>query len=492
METRTLETSGSTVIVGGGPAGMSAAIEAVRAGLRPTLIDDASALGGQAYRGLPEAFRIGDSRRLGVDYAQGERLREEFAAVADRVERFSNTSILGLSPRRALLWSRDQKTGLLQAAGVILATGARDRPVPFPGWTLPGVMTAGAALTLLKTMRIRPGRRALVAGTGTLLLSLAARLLEAGVEVVAILDAGDPPWQIGSFPREWGKFDVLDPARKALDDLQRRNIPFLTHQTIFEAVGPSELRSVSYGPIDVSSGRLLKGSAKSVDVDLAVIGFGFMPNSELSELAGCRHELIAELGGWVPIRSSHMETTVPGLFAVGDGAGIRGAAAAIEEGRIAGITVAEQAGTISAEEADRRRRGPTDRLRSLEEIRSALANFSCRPPELLDMATRDTIVCRCEEVRFDEVQAAIDQGSRDLQAVKLSTRLGMGSCQGRNCALPVALHLCRVLGRNPAQAGRIHPRLPLRPITLAALASMEDVAQPAELDPTEESLGGQI
>ncbi len=169
------------VIIGGGPAGMTAAIEAARAGLYSTLIDEAPALGGQVYRRPPEAFQVQDAQSLGHDFARGNRLRQEFADVASRVELLSNTAVLGVWSNREILWSSGEGSGVLKAERLIIASGAYDRPMPFPGWTLPGVMTAGGVQTILKTMRVRPGRRALVAGTGMLILSVAYRLHQAGV-----------------------------------------------------------------------------------------------------------------------------------------------------------------------------------------------------------------------------------------------------------------------------------------------------------------------
>lgn len=478
------------VIIGGGPAGMTAAIEAARAGLNPTLIDEAPALGGQVYRHLPEAFHVDDAHALGNDYARGNRLRQEFADVAGRVELLSNTAVLGVWPNRELLWSRDNSSGVLQAERLIIASGAYDRPLPFPGWTLPGVMTAGGVQTILKTMRVRPGRRALVAGTGPLILAVACRLHQAGVEIASVLEAGNPPWGDGVFPKEWGDLDFINDAREHLEYLSAANIPLLANHTVFEAHGPGEVQAVSYGPVDFESWQPLKDSVRRLEVDLVVIGFGFVPNTELSELAGCQHDYAPELGGWVPVRSSFTETTIPGIFAVGDGAGIGGVFVALEEGRLAGITAAEQAGTIAFDEAERRRKVPLEWLRAFAEIRAVLAEVSRIRPGLLDLATPETLACRCEEVRFAEVRAAMEQGASDLQAVKLFTRLGMGPCQGRNCAPHVGLHLCRATGRTAKQVGRINPRPPLKPVTFGALAAMEGVSETGSVDPLDAVGGG--
>src|SRR5262249_49722151 len=184
-----------------------------------------------------------------------------------------------------------------------------------------------------------------------------------------------------------------------------------------------------------------------------------------------------QMGGWIPVRNPLMQTTVEGIFAVGDGAGIAGALAAVDEGRVAGITVAEQAGAITQAEARRRRREPLRRLRSLAGGRQVLAEISSTRPGLCELATDATVLCRCEEVTVGEVRTALDEGARDLQAVKLLTRLGMGACQGRNCAPSTAALLSRATEQRPEDTGRIHPRPPVKPVTLGTMARRQEEAR---------------
>lgn len=478
------------VIIGGGPAGMAAAIEAARAGLACTLLDDSPRLGGQIYRRPPAGFQVQDGSALGKDFARGERLRAEFAEAADRIEVLSGTSVLGVWGGREVLLSSGGGSGIIRAERLVLASGAYDRPVPFPGWTLPGVMTAGGVQTLLKTMQVRPGRRALVAGTGPLLAGVANRLREVGVEVVAVLEAGEPWWPPEQVLGTWAEWGFVQDAQASWQALHDAGIPLLSHHTVFAAHGREQVERASYGPVDPEDWRPQKDGLQTVDVDLVVVGFGFVPNTELAELAGCRHQYVHEVGGWVPIRDAVMQTTVPGVFAVGDGASIGGAAVAVEEGRVAGVTAAEQAGVIPAGEAARRREAPLTRLSSLRQLRAVLDERSRLRPGLLDLAAPETLVCRCEEVTLAEVRSALDEGAGDLQAVKLLTRLGMGPCQGRNCAPSVGMYLCRATGRTPADVGRINPRPPVKPVTLGALAVMEGAGGAAVADPLDAVGGG--
>lgn len=460
------------VIVGGGPAGIAAAIEAARAGVSCTLIDEAPRPGGQIYRQPPREFDVRDPRVLGKDFARGQHLRAAFGKVEGRVEVLSETKVLGVWGGRELLYASEGGADRVVADRLILATGAYDRPVPFPGWTLPGVMTAGGAQVLVKTLCVRPGQRALVAGTGPLLLVVANQLHKVGVKVVALLEAGRVSWSPRAIPKVWGEWGLLKDAWDYWRGLRRAGIPLLFNHTIFEAHGQDEVTGASFGPVDPEDWRPFRDKVRKTDVDLVVVGFGFVPNTELTELAGCRHRYVHEVGGWVPERNALLETTVPGVFAAGDGAGVAGALVAVEEGRIAGITAAEQLGALTAEEAARRRAGPLRRLRSLARVRQVLDKVSHIRPGLCELATPQTLVCRCEEVALSDVQAALQQGAKDLQAVRLLTRLGMGPCQGRNCAPSMGMFLCQATGCTAEAVGRINPRPPVKPVTLGALAQM--------------------
>lgn len=464
------------VIIGGGPAGMASAIEAAKAGLACTLLDEAPRLGGQVYRQPPREFRLTEQQLRNRDYRRGAALRAEFEALGDRIELRSDTAVVGLEGGREVVWTLREASGTLRPEQLVIATGAYERPVPFPGWTLPGVMTAGGAQSLVKTLHVQPGRRALVAGTGPLLLVAANQLHQAGVEVVAVLEAGRPTWSPRVLPKVWGEWQLLHDAWTYWRGLRRARIPLYFNHTVFEAHGRDEVEAVSYGPIDPVTWQPQRERGRRVEVDLLVVGFGLVPNTALAELAGCRHEYKHEVGGWIPVRTPHMETTVPGVFAVGDGAGVAGALVAIQEGRIAGISAAERAGVLSTVEADRRRAPALERLRSLARVRGLLDEMSRLRPGLSELATPSTLACRCEEVSLAEVDSALQQGAQDLQAVKLLTRLGMGPCQGRNCGPSMAMHLANKLGRGPADTGRINPRPPLKPVTLGAMARLNACA----------------
>lgn len=460
---------------------MAAAIEAARAGLRVTLIDEGSALGGQIYRPYPAAFRVERGARLGKDFADGERLRAELGELSALVEVFSRTEVLGISAANEVQWADERRSGTFLADQIVVATGAYDRPVPFPGWTLPGVMTAGGAQAFVKTMRIAPGKRALVAGTGPLLLVVAVQLADAGVEVVALLEAARRPAMLDGLSAAVGQWGLLSDALRYRTQLFRAKIPVHYNHAVFAAGGRDEGRvsSAQYGAVDPETWSPIRESAKTVDIDLLVVGYGFVPNTSLTRLAGCRHVYDEGLGGWIPERDVRMETSLPGVFAAGDGAGVGGVLVAVDEGRIAGIAAAQRAGAIASVEAERRMLRPRQRLSGLRRLRDFLDELSSIRPGLAELADADTLLCRCEEVPLREVQSAVKHGAKDLQALKLYTRLGMGACQGVNCGPSAALYLRTAIGCSHEAAGTIRARYPVKPVTLGALGR-RDAMSPRE------------
>ncbi|OJW77736.1 MAG: hypothetical protein BGO69_01850 [Bacteroidetes bacterium 46-16] len=459
------------VVIGAGPAGMGAAIELVKADVPCMMIDEAPRPGGQVYRQPPTKFQTQEKYKLNSEQKRGKDLYTQWLEVKDKVNLLSSTSVVGIWNEKEVIYSSEGISGIIEAEQIIIATGAYERPVPFPGWTLPGVMTVGGVKSFIKTMFVKPGKQAVIAGTGPLLISTANRLHEIGVNVMAILEAGNPPWTSGAFSKEWQEVDFAQDIANDLEELKGNNIPLLFNHTIFEAHGKSEVTSVTYGEVDAKDWKPLNDTKRTINADLVALGFGFVSNTELSMLAGCRHDFHPGIG-WYIVRNEMMETTVPGIFSVGDGALIGGAIIAEQEGRIAGIKAAQNAGAITAGDAEKYFEKHLSRLHSFKSFRISINEATAMRKGLLYLPKVETLVCRCEEVVFSDVNTAIKEGAGDLQSVKLLTRLGMGPCQGRNCASSMGMYLCETLKKTPEQIGRINSRPPVKPVTLGALAKM--------------------
>ena len=212
------------------------------------------------------------------------------------------------------------------------------------------------------------------------------------------------------------------------------------------------------------------GKERVFPVDTVCLGYGFIPSTELTRLAGCSHRYEPLLGGWIPERDPLMETSIRGVYAVGDSAGIAGSLAAVEQGRIAGIAAARSLGYLSTHDAGSRIEPPRRRLNRLLRLRRALDRMSLPRPGLYELATDDTVVCRCEEITLREIKEAVAEGATEMSEVKRMTRMGMGLCQGRMCGPALQEIIARLTGLPPSSIGHLNPRPPLKPVPLSAFA----------------------
>jgi hypothetical protein len=259
-------------------------------------------------------------------------------------------------------------------------------------------------------------------------------------------------------------------------DLLRSRVPWIAPSILLRIDGNQEVEEAVIAKAD-EQWRPLRGTERSFEVDTVCIGYGLIPSIELPRLCGCtiQYDEIADV--WIPERNENFETSVPGVFVVGDGAGIAGAVVAVEEGRIAGLTAARRIKGTSIEGGDERERAARRRLDRLAHFRSAMdAVYSIRPG-LHELATADTVICRCEEVRLQELEAAMDDGAESVDMLKAWTRAGMGPCQARMCALPTAHRLSRRTGAQMSELGRSTPRPPVKPIPIGALIGSAEEQQ---------------
>lgn len=460
-------------VIGGGLAGIEAAITAAGAGARTIFIDGCPQPGGQYYKALPQAFQA--------------RNRTNTEKEGDVLLKMLNAGAV-TQVRDALVWGvfqDEQRGGWLVAIHgegapkkvfartLVLATGAYDMPVAFPGWTLPGVLTAGAALIFVKTQRVAPGKKALVAGTGPLLLSVASHLIEAGVEVPVVCEYSQPFWRaiphVFTALGQWGR---IEEGIKYLRTISRVGTPYKTGWTVVEARGKERVEEAVIAPVD-RNGRPVRGAEKILAVDTVVTGFNLTPNTGLARMIGCAMEYWPFKGGWIPARDEMLQTSQPGVFAAGDGAGIGGAELALLEGRLAGMASALQTGHMTREQGEEiyaRLKSGLSRQRRYAKMLGALFSPSLG---LTALATDETILCRCEEITLGEVKAAVAAGARTLGEVKMVTRSGMGNCQGRMCEHSISNVIVEELAAEHAthqSVGMYSIRPPLHPLPVDVLA----------------------
>jgi NADPH-dependent 2,4-dienoyl-CoA reductase/sulfur reductase-like enzyme len=451
------------VVVGAGPAGMSAAIEAARTGASVALVDENPSPGGNIYRQPPREFVTPPPAASD----RGSALRRALDSLP--VRRLPETTVWGAFRPHVLEVVRGEEAFALEGRAVIVATGAYDRPFPVPGWTLPGVLTVGGAQTLLKGQRLLPGRRFLFAGTGPLLLVVAAQYAEAGAEIVAVAEASRMSSLAVQVPGLLSAPELLRDGLRYRLGLMRRRVPWLSSSVLFRVEGRGQVESASIVEVD-ASGHSRKGSERRFEVDTVCLGYGLVPSVELLQLLGCSLRYDEAAASWIPDRTDDFETSVPSVFAVGDGAGVAGAVVAADEGSVAGLAVARALGRIGAAEAEARLAPLRRRLQRLARFRAAMEAAYGRPPRVFDRVTPETVLCRCEEVRRGEIDEAIGDGARTPGQVKAWTRAGMGPCQGRMCALPIAELLACATNRRVSDLGPPSIRPPIKPVPIASLA----------------------
>jgi thioredoxin reductase len=323
------------------------------------------------------------------------------------------------------------------ARAVIVATGAYDVQLPVPGWTLPGVMAAGAAQSLLKSSAVTAGRRVVVAGSGPFLFPVAAGLVQAGARVVAVAEAGQPldylrhPAELAA---SWRK---LAEAGGYLARLARHRVPVLRRHAVIAARGEGRLESVTLARLD-RAWRPVPGTERTLDADVLAAGYGFVPQVELLGEAGAQLASGAQVVPGAPVAVAvagpDQQTTVPGLFAAGETTGVGGSDLARAEGEIAGRAAARYLGRAAAPppRAVVRERAVLRRFASvMQAVHAVQPGWSGWPGD-------DTVICRCEEVTLARLRAAAGLGADDARSMKLLARPGMGWCQGRICGPPVA------------------------------------------------------
>jgi NADPH-dependent 2,4-dienoyl-CoA reductase/sulfur reductase-like enzyme len=447
------------VVIGAGPAGLAAAATAAEAGLSTLLLDENAGPGGQVFRAIAST-PVTERAQLGADYWVG----------ADLVKavRASSAEII----HRATVWSLDRHleigisvggvSAFVKARRVILATGALERPFPIPGWTLPGVMTAGAAQTMLKSSALVPDDRTIIAGQGPLLWLLAAQILRLGGRIDRILDTTERRNYLAALPHAFA-FLTSPYFAKGLALMRevRAKVPVVSGISELAAAGDGQLAFASY----VAGGR-----RETMQADLLLLHQGVVPNVNLAMAAGVEHRWDELQLCWSPVLDQNGNSSIDGIAIAGDGAGIGGAGAAVFRGRIAARAAVEALVPASAA-----------KLTPMVELRKCLVHAErgrafldtlFRPAPRFRIPSGDTIVCRCEEVTAKDILEAVAIGATGPNQLKAYRRTGMGPCQGRLCGLTVTELMAEARGKSPQEIGYYRLRAPVKPITLAELAAV--------------------
>lgn len=477
-------------IIGAGPAGMAAATEASAIGVRVVLFDENPAMGGQIYRAI-ETNTPAKRAFLGKDYWKGKEVLGAF--LASDATYVPQSLVWSVEQQQAedgplveLRISASGQSRIIHARRVIFATGAMERPMPLKGWTLPGVMTIGAAQIALKSSGLVPNGRVVLAGTGPLLYLFAAQLLEAGGTLAAILDTTPRQNWIRAVPH-LPSFLLSPYLLKGLSLLRkvRRSVPVFSGVEPIEILGEDRVSAIRFAT---------KGRTEKIDVDGVFLHQGVIPNNSLANATGCAIVWNDAQKCFEPELSPEGRASLAAILIAGDGGGIGGALVAEVGGRIAALAACMD---LAPEKAPRIEAALTRYKRERKALLRGRSFIDALYQPALSFrvpADRATIVCRCEEVTAGAIQEAAQRNVIGPNQLKTMLRCGMGPCQGRMCTATVTEILAAVQQRNPADVGTYRLRAPIKPVPLREIAALPQTPdavyavtgeRPDETQPTE-------
>jgi thioredoxin reductase len=451
------------LVVGAGPGGLAAATTCAQHGLSVALVDEQPSPGGQVYRGIADG-PLSRSDLLGDDYRRGAALVEAFEQSGAAY--FPQTTVWAVTRCDELFevaLSTSRVAAVATARAIVIATGALERAFPVPGWTLPGVMMAGAAQALLKTSAMVARDGVVLAGNGPLLWLVAWQYLRAGAPPLALLDT-TPRGRLARTLRHAPSFAASSYFGKGLSLVRdvRRRIKVVEYVDALEVSGDDAARAVRY-----------RAGDRTAEVEAAhvLLHQGVVPDITFASALGCAVEWDDPNACFRPVVDAWGGTSVAGVYVAGDGAGIAGAEAAVARGHLAALGIANAQGRIPGDQRNARAR-PL-RVALAQALRGrAFLDALYRPSDAFRIPQGETIACRCEEVSAATIARAAREGCTGPNQAKSYTRCGMGPCQGRYCGTTVTEIVARQTQRLPAEVGALHARFPQKPVTLAEVASL--------------------
>ena len=465
-------------IVGAGPAGISAALTAATHGASVLVIDEQRRPGGQIFRRPPTEF-TGAKIKFSAGYPWAR-------ALLDEAE--NHPSITWKHGTTAFGIFRDRENGDAQiqlavngsggaeripAKRLLIATGAYDLPVAIPGWTLPGVMMAGAVQGFIKSQRLVAGKRLVLAGSHPLLIVVADQLLAAGADIAEVAFARGLPGVVEaarSLPAVPGHLRLFAETGMAVARIVSAGIKISTNTIVTRAIGADRVEAVELSRVDKDWNPT--GGQRLIDATTLVLGYGFLPSTELARQAGCEMQWDSPKGGWVVAHDGRMQTSSSGIFVAGEPTGVSGAEQSRAEGALAGAAIIEDLGLAKSGTRKKTIAQARRKVRRAEHFSTVVQHmFEPRREALAALATAETIVCRCEEITCGHIKAVLaeNQQMSTANAVKLECRSGMGPCQGRYCEITVSSIVAAERSRPAPQVGAFTAHIPVKPVPVSAL-----------------------
>lgn len=439
------------VIIGAGPAGIRAAQTLLAHGIKACLIDEGLRGGGQIYRRQPENFKRLPKDLYGLEANKAVAVHQTLDAL---------TSSIDYRPR-TLVWSaeegrldtlQDGNCGHVDYTHLIVATGATDRILPVPGWTLPGVYSLGAAQIALKYQGCSIGERVVFCGSGPLLYLVAYQYAKAGAKVLAVLDSAPFSAQCRALPALLGQPATLAKGLYYRAWLTAHGIPVHQGAHLTRIDGEQRVAGVSWKR---------NGQNKNLDCDAVAFAHALRSETQLADLIGCAFDWSPLNRAWLPVRDEAGRSSVAQVYLAGDGAGIMGADAAEMAGELAALSLLQDGGR----QVDKHRVGSLNvQLKRIERFRHGLETAFPFPDDWATLVPDETLICRCEEVSAGDIRRTVQDGHWEMNRVKAMCRVGMGRCQGRMCGLAAAELVACESGRPVQQVGRLRGQSPIKPI----------------------------
>lgn len=441
------------VIIGAGPAGIRAAETLVAAGLRPIVVDEAFRFGGQIYRQPPDILQRPGKDLYGFEAAKAASVHQTMQDLLPKIDYRPNTLVWGTEGGSLNLLNAGQPDRL-PYSHLILATGATDRVLPFPGWTLPGVYTLGGAQVSLKFQASVIGPRVAFIGTGPLLYLVAYQYLKAGADVAAVLDTAPFTGKIKALPKLLDHFGTFAKGLYYMGLLAARGVKIRFGVRPLQAAGTTRVEALYW--------RNARGRQQKVTCDAIAWGLALRSETQLADLLGCQFTFDDLNRNWLPTSDAFGRSSVTGIYLAGDGAGIKGADAAELAGQRAALALlADLQYPVDQTQV----LGLKDRLDDFTRFREGLEQAFPFPDDWAKDLPDDLILCRCEEITLGALRQAVHQdGVREINRLKALTRIGMGRCQGRICGTAAAECLAHESHQSLAAVGRLRAQPPIKPI----------------------------
>lgn len=451
------------VIVGAGPAGIRAAQTLAAHGVRPVLLDEAARGGGQIYRRPPAHFQRPATALYGTEAARATAVHAALDGIAERID-YRPDSLVWNAQGGLLdvLHGPTQTTRSLPYGQLIVASGAADRVLPVPGWTLPGVYSLGGAQVALKFQGCTIGSRVVLMGTGPLLYLVAYQYVRAGTSVAAVLDTARLADQVAAVPAMLTQPATFAKGVYYVGWLRAQGVPIHTGVRPVRVLGSERVEGVVW-----SDGT----REHTLACDAVGLGYALRSETQLADLLGCRF-------AWAPLHRAHLperdaagRTSVANVYLAGDGAGIMGADAAEWAGERAALALlADQGVPVDAARAQ----ALEAKLAHLQRFRQGLERAFPFPTDWAAHAPDELVVCRCEHITAGQLRETVrESGADEMNRLKALTRVGMGRCQGRSCGVAAAEILAQATGQPVERVGRLRGQAPIKPIPIHLQAACQ-------------------